>query len=222
MKLQFALRITPRLHPFTYGASLGRMFYNRVPSYRHHDDVSQHSIGWIHGPADATRHGLVFSEPATWSLGIVEEAPLQEFLQSVEDDPEILDGVAIDSVTVVQPPTGTATYFAESPILLRDGSRHVPYTDAGANDLLTRNVRHALGTIGLPDDITEDVSLRFAPSEGAKTKVVTIGKAKYRANVCPVEVSAPLPGVHDAIMSLGVGGLTGMGLGAVIPMAYAR
>ena len=222
MKLQFDLHIEPRLHPFNYGELLGRSFYDRTPSYEHHDGLSLHSVGWIRGSADVTRHGYVFSEPATWSLGVAESDPLEEFLASVDEDPEILDGVRIASVTVVDPPAGTATYFAESPILVRLDDEHLRYDHSRANERITETTRAKLDAVGIPEEVTEQVQLRFADFDGAKTKVVQIGDLKFRGNVCPVEVSAPISELHDLVMSVGVGGLTGMGMGAVIPMSYAR
>jgi CRISPR-associated endoribonuclease Cas6 len=222
MKLQFDLRVKPRLHPFNYGELLGRSFYDRTPSYDHHDGLSLHSIGWIRGTADVTRHGYVFSEPATWSLGVVESGPLEEFLESVDEDPEILDGIRISSVSVVKPPSGTATYFAESPILVRLDDEHLRFDHARADDRITETTRAKLDAVGIPEELTEKVQLRFADFDGAKTKVVQVGNLQFRANVCPVEVSAPASELHELVMSVGVGGLTGMGMGAVIPMHHAR
>ena len=222
MKVQFDLRIDPQLHPFNYGELLGRAFYNRAPSYERHDRLSLHSIGWIRGHADATRHGYVFSEPATWSLGVAQKGPLKEFLASVEDDPEILEGIELGSVTVVNPPSGTATYFAESPVLVRDDGDHLTHDAERASERLTKITRDKLDALGVPHRTARDVEVRFAEFDGAKTKVVPVGEAKFRGNVCPVEVAAPTSELHDYVMSVGVGGLTAMGMGAIIPMSYAR
>lgn len=222
MKLQFDLDIEPQLHPYNYGELLGRAFYDRAPSYDHHDSLSLHSIGWIRGEADATRHGLVFSEPSTWSLGVAEKDVLEEFLASVDEDPEILDGVRIGSVTVVEPPTGTATYFAESPILVRDHDEHLTYEDSKTAVRLTKITRDKLDAIGIPEEAASRVEVAFADYEDARTKVVQVGDIEFRGNLCPVEVTAPLPELHGLVMSVGMGGLTGMGMGAIIPMSYAR
>ena len=222
MKLQFDLDIEPQLHPYNYGELLGRAFYDRAPSYDHHDSLSLHSIGWIRGEADATRHGLVFSEPSTWSLGVAEKDVLEEFLASVDEDPEILDGVRIGSVTVVEPPTGTETYFAESPILVRDQDEHLTYEEPKTAERLTKITRDKLDAIGIPEEATSRVEVAFADYEDARTKVVQVGDIEFRGNLCPVEVTAPLPELHGLVMSVGMGGLTGMGMGAIIPMSYAR
>jgi len=222
MKLQFDLDIEPQLHPYNYGELLGRAFYDRAPSYDHHDSLSLHSIGWIRGASDATRHGLVFSEPSTWTLGVAEKDVLEEFLASVDEDPEILEGIQIDSVTVVEPPTGTATYFAESPILVRDDGEHLSYDTPHTSDRLTKIARDKLDAVGIPEEAARRVEVQFTNYEDARTKVVQVGDIEFRGNVCPVEVSAPLPELHGLVMSVGVGGLTGMGMGAIIPMSYAR
>lgn len=222
MKLQFDLSIEPQLHPYNYGELLGRAFYDRVPSYEHHDSLSLHSIGWIRGESDATRHGVVFSEPSSWSLGVAEKDALEEFLASVDEEPEILDGVRIDSVTTVEPPTGTATYFAESPILVRSHDEHLTHENDQTAERLTKITRDKLDAVGLPEEATSGVEVAFADYDGARTKVVQVGDLEFRGNLCPVEVTAPLPELHGLIMSVGMGGLTGMGMGAIIPMDYAR
>lgn len=222
MKVRFDLNIEPRLHPFNYGELLGRAFYDRAPTYEHHDSLSLHSIGWIRGQADVTRHGFVFSEPATWSVGVAEREPLEEFLASVDEDPEILEGVAIDSVTVVEPPSGTVTYFAESPILVRDGEEHLRYDAPQIDKYLTTTTRSKLDALGIPEEAAQEVSVQFADADDPKTKVVQVGDLEFQGNVCPVEVSAPLPDLHGLVMSVGLGGLTGMGMGAIIPMSYIR
>ena len=222
MKLQFDLNIDPQLHPYNYGELLGRAFYNRVPSYERHDSLSLHSIGWIRGEADATRHGLVFSEPSTWSLGVAEKDVLKEFLASVDEDPEILGGIRIGSVTTVEPPMGTATYFAESPILVRDHDEHLTYEEPKTAGRLTKITRDKLDAVGIPKEATRQIEVQFADYEDARTKVVQVGEIEFRGNLCPVEVTAPLPELHGLVMSVGMGGLTGMGMGAIIPMSYAR
>lgn len=223
MKLQFDLDIEPRLHPFNYGELLGRTFYDRTPSYEHHEGLSLHSVGWIRGHADVTRHGYVFGEPATWSIGIPEKGPLEEFLRSVDEDPELLGGIAAHSPTVVEPPmAGTATYFAESPILVREHDEHLAFDAPTAGERLTGTTRDKLDALGVPEEAARQVEVRFAPTDNAKTKVVPIGDLKFKGNLCPVEVDAPLPELHGLVMSVGLGGLTGMGMGAIIPTSYAR
>lgn len=222
MKLQFDLDIEPQLHPYNYGELLGRAFYDRVSNYDHHDSLSLHSIGWIRGEADATRHGIVFSEPSTWSLGVAEKDVLEEFLVSVDEAPELLDGVRVGSVSVAEPPTDTATYFAESPILVRHDGQHLTHESPEAADRLTTITRDKLDALGIPEEIAERVEVQFADYDDPRTKVVQIGDLEFRGSLCPVEVSAPLPELHELVMSVGIGGLTGMGMGAVIPISQAR
>lgn len=222
MKIQFDLDIEPRLHPFNYGELLGRVFYDRTPSYEHHDSLSLHSVGWIQGQVDVTRHGFVFSEPATWSLGVAEREPLEEFLASVDEDPEILEGIAIDSVTVVDPPSGTVEYFAESPILVRDDDDHLRFDDSRADEYLTTTTRSKLDALGIPEEAAQRVEVSFSETHAPETKVVQVGDLEFRGNLCPVEVTAPLSDLHGLVMSVGLGGLTAMGMGSIIPMSYAR
>jgi CRISPR-associated endoribonuclease Cas6 len=225
MKVTFDLRIAPRVFPFSYATQLGRSFYARTPSYQHHDDLSLHSVGWIRGGADATRRGLVFNASSTWSLGVVHKDVLEEFLASVDDDPEIIPGVRVRGVRPVPPPTGRVRYLAESPILLRrgrdDGGRdHLAYDDPEADARLTHTLRAKLGAIGLPPDVQRQAHASFDRAYAkARTKVVTVKGNRFRANVCPVILDAPDPLLHELAMSTGLGALTGMGLGAIVPDA---
>jgi len=218
MKVTFDLDIEPRVYPFDYPRQLARCFYNRVPSYDRHDELSLHSIGWIRGHADATSRGLVFSESSTWSLGVVAKDVLEEFLASVDEDPEIVPGMRVASVRPVEPPTGRALYLAESPILARRNREHLRFDDPEANDTLTRSLRQKLDAIGLPDSVQEGVRVEFDTSyEKARTKLVSFGDAQFKANVCPVFIEADDPLLHELAMSTGIGALTGMGLGAILP-----
>jgi CRISPR-associated endoribonuclease Cas6 len=218
MKVTFSLSIEPRVFPFTYYEQLGRSFYDRAPSYERHDEMSLHSIGWIRGQADATSRGLVFSSSSSWSLGVVHKNVLEEYLRSVDDDPEIMPGMRVDSVSPVQANGGRVRYWAESPILIRREGTHHTFEDDEANEGLTHSLRSKLSAIGFPDDICEAAHAEFDTTYSkARTKVVHIGKAKYRANVCPIIIEAEDPLIHEMAMSAGLGGLTGMGLGAILP-----
>ncbi len=218
MKVTFSLSIEPRVYPFNYYEQLARSFYDRAPSYDHHDTLSLHSIGWIRGHADATRRGLVFSTSSTWSLGVVHRDALMEYLASVEDDPEIIPGVHVESVNPVAPSGGRVRYWAESPILLRWDGQHLAFDDQDADEVLTRSIRTKLQAAGISEDAAHSVRAEFDPDyDKARTKVVQVGKAEYRANVCPLYLNADEPLLHELAMSTGVGGLTGMGLGAILP-----
>jgi hypothetical protein len=219
MKLKLLLDVAPRVYPFSYPQSLSRQVYDRMPSYERHDRLSIHSVGWVQAPVDATRRGLVFSEPAHLGIGMAHEAPLREFLESLEEDPELIGGMTVTDVQPIQPPGGgEVRYWAESPVLVRDGDRHVRYDADDAPKHLTRTARQKLDAAGLPEAIAEQVSVRFDNRyEKSKTKVVSTGTAEFMGNFCPVLIDAPAPLVHETLMSTGIGGLTGMGFGAITP-----
>jgi len=222
MKITFGLTVEPRVHPFTYYEHLARSFYDRTPSYELHDDMSLHSIGWIRGQADATRRGLVFSRSSTWSVGIVHKDVLQEFLSSIETDPEIIPGIRIDSATPVRAQAGRVRYLAESPILIRRESHHYRFDEPEGNRGLTYSLRTKLKAIGIDEAVCATVRATFDTDYARpRTKVVHIGKAKYLTSVCPIYIDAQQPLLHELAMSAGLGGLTGMGLGAILPANQA-
>lgn len=218
MKITFGLTCEPRIFPFTYYEHLARSFYDRTPSYELHDDMSLHSIGWIRGRADATQRGLVFSRSSTWSVGVVHKNVLQEFLASIEADPEIIPGIRIESATPVKAHGGQVRYLAESPILIRRDGHHHRFDEPEANEGLTFSLRAKLRAIGIDPSVCETTEAIFDPDyEKPRTKVVHIGKANYLTNVNPIYITAEQPLLHELAMSAGLGGLTGMGLGAILP-----
>ena len=218
MKITFGLTVVPRVYPFTYYEQLARSFYDRTPSYELHDDMSLHSIGWIRGHADATRRGLVFSRSSTWSVGVVHRDVLEEFLASIEEDPEIIPGVRIESATPVKAHGGRVRYLAESPILIRRDGHHHRFDEPEASEGLTYSLRAKLKAIGIDSSVCDTAEAIFDTDyEKPRTKVVHIGKATYLSNVCPIYIDADQPLLHELAMSAGLGGLTGMGLGAILP-----
>jgi CRISPR/Cas system endoribonuclease Cas6 (RAMP superfamily) len=213
MKLRFRADTQGAILSYDYPARIGRAFYRRTEG--DHDGQSLHSIGWIRGgEVDTTRQGLVISGSPRWSLGVGRTGPLESFLESVEEDPEILPGVQISYPETIPPPRAeTATYFAESPILARRGREHLRFDDPRADGTITRSLRTKLEKLM---GKAPPVDAAFVPTETARTKVMSTGKAKHMGNLRRVQVETT-PEAQRLVPSVGIGALTGMGFGSVIP-----
>lgn len=217
MKLRFRADARGAILPYDYPAQIGRAFYRRAEG--DHDGQSLHSIGWIRGgEVDTTRQGLVISGSPRWSLGVGRTGPLESFLESVERDPEILPGVEIHYPEPISPPEETSvTYFAESPILARHGREHLRFDDPKAGETITKSLEAKLRKL-TGEEVP--VEAEFVPTETARTKVMSTGKARHKGNLCHVRVET-IPKAQKHVPSVGIGALTGMGFGAVIPADLA-
>lgn len=217
MKLRFQADTQGTILPYDYPSQIGREYYRRTTG--DHDGQSTHSIGWIRGgEVDATRQGLVISGTPTWSLGVGRTAPLKDFLASVDEDPELLDGVEISYPRPVSAPEKSSVlYFAESPVLARRGREHLRYDDPKANETITHSLKLKLQKL-----VGQEVPVQaeFVPTESAQTKVMSTGKARHMGNLCRIRVETA-PEAQKLVASVGIGALTGMGFGSVIPIDCA-
>jgi CRISPR-associated endoribonuclease Cas6 len=213
MKLRFQADTRGTILPYDYPARIGREFYRRTTG--DHDGQSTHSIGWIRGgQVDATRQGLVISDTPTWTLGVGRTSSLESFLESVEEDPELLDGVEIGHPRPVSlPEQSSVLYFAESPVLARRGREHLRYDEAKADATITRSLETKLQKL-LGEEVP--VEAEFVPQGTPQTKVMSTGKARHMGNLCRIRVETT-PEAQKLVSSVGIGALTGMGFGSVAP-----
>ncbi|MCS4200678.1 CRISPR-associated endoribonuclease Cas6 [Salinibacter ruber] len=211
MKLNFDVKPGPRLFPYTYGEMLARAVYQRL-DLEDHDGLSVHSVSWLWGDAEATSRGLVFSGLQSWSVGLREE-DARRLVEDLQQDPIIIEGLEVVGGRRMHPsPTGT--YRTESPVLLRLGDEHLAHSSPKASDSLTHSARRKLRKLGLPEEVAREASVEFTGD--GKTKTVSVCGNQYKCNQRPIVIDAP-PALQEGIMTTGIGGLTGMGLGAIAP-----
>ena len=185
-----------------------------------HDGISLYSFGWLSG-AKRAGGGLQFPGGAQWSVSFLDDALADRLRQGIRRDPEALAGMRVYEIRErVTPGFGPAARFlVDGAVLTRqtrdDGGRdHLTYRDEAADHTLTRTLRTRLDAAGLADD-AHRTSVAFDRSfEKARTKLVTLKGTRYRTSECPVIVEGT-PAAVQAAWLLGVGELTGMGLGAL-------
>lgn len=183
-----------------------------------HDRLSLYSLGWL-GGGEGAGGGLKFPSGATWPLSFHDEDLARDLAEAILENPALPHGLSVQKMQLNRGPDGLGTrhrFRAQSPVLVRKpvGSGrppdHLHFEAEEADRHLTRTLRLKLEEAG----IEADAEAKFEPSPGARTKLVSIGDQKYRANFCPVVVSGPEKALQLA-WDAGVGALTGCGFGAL-------
>lgn len=184
---------------------------------RIHDEISLYSLGWLSG-GKRDGDGLRFPSGASWPLSFCSPSLARQVAKRVIESPDLPYGFSVTGMQIVRPPNfgRSHTFFALSPVLVRcpvEDDRppdHVHYEDADSEELLTRTLAMKLREL----NIESRASMRFSPSPGARTKLVSIGEQKYRGNLCPVTVDGS-PEAVQAAWCFGAGALTGCGFGSL-------
>ena len=185
-----------------------------------HDGLSLYSFGWL-GGAKRVGDELQFPGGASWSVSFWSDASSDQLRAGVRRDPLVFAGMRVYEIREqITPGFGPAArFFVDGAVLTRqnrgDGGRdHLTFRDPAASDALTRTLRHRLREAGL-DGAHQDATVAFDRDyDKARTKMVAIKGTQYRASECPVVVRGTPDAVRAAWL-VGVGELTGMGLGAL-------
>ena len=112
-----------------------------------------------------------------------------------------------------------ARFLVDGAVLTRrnrdgGGRDHLTFRDPDADGTLTRTLRRRLETAGLEGDHLDTTARFDGGYEKARTKLVTLKGVRYRTSECPVIIEGT-PEAVQAAWLVGVGELTGMGLGAL-------
>ena len=220
MRLHLQLSPNTAPVPFDHLHQLTGALHKWLGENSVHDGLSLYSFGWLTGGKPG-RGGLQFPGGAEWSVSFLDDALSDRLRQGIRRAPEAIAGMRVFEIReLISPGFGPAARFlVDGAVLTRrtrdDGGRdHLTYRDEAADETLTRTLRTRLGAAGLADDARQ-TSVRFDRSfEKARTKLVTLKGTRYRTSECPVVVEGT-PAAVQAAWLLGVGELTGMGLGAL-------
>ena len=216
MQIKFSCRPADRIFPYTYPVEIGRAVYRRCPELQDHDSISTHSVSRLWGQATATKRGLVFESAMSLYVGMSDPTPL---IESLTQDPEIIEGLVVESAQNVMPQPG-GLMRSVSPILLRRDGEHHTYQNEKANQFLTDSFRAKTEAL-LPGTDTSDFTAEFAPDGTESTSVVDVCGNRFLCSSCPVQVNAPAV-AQELVMTTGLGGLTAMGLGALTPQQTTK
>jgi CRISPR-associated endoribonuclease Cas6 len=186
-----------------------------------HDQPSLYSFGWLGGAKPLPGAGLGFPRGATWFLSFHDPDAARRVLDGILRDPEVTHGMRVFEVQEQAVPhfSGCYRFKVAGPVVIRavrqDGGRdYLLWDDPRADEVMTRVLRHKLELAGFTGEDL-DAAVQFDHTyTAARSKLVTIKGISHRASLCPVVVT----GTPEAVRftwEVGVGELTGSGLGAV-------
>ncbi len=220
MRLHLALSPNTSPVPFDHLHQLTGALHKWLGKNEVHDGLSLYSFGWLSG-GKRGGSGLQFPGGSEWCVSFLSDEAADNVRLGIRNDPVVMAGMRVFEIREqITPFFGPAArFYVDGAVLTRrnrdDGGRdHLTFEDPAADDTLTRTLRRKLANAGLDGDQTA-ASVRFDRSfEKARTKLVTIKGIEYRTSECPVVVEGTPEAVQTTWL-IGVGELTGMGLGAL-------
>ncbi|MEM1044343.1 MAG: CRISPR-associated endoribonuclease Cas6 [Bacteroidota bacterium] len=220
MRLHLKLSPNTAPVPFDHLHWLTGVLHKWLGKNEAHDGLSLYSFGWL-GGAKPVGEGLQFAGGAEWRVSFVSDDLSDRLRAGIRQDPTVLAGMRVYEIREqITPGFGPAARFlVDGAVLTRqnrdDGGRdHLTYENEAADETLTRTLRTRLDAAGLVDDARQTTARFDRTYDKARTKLVTLKGTRYRASECPVIIEGT-PAAVQAAWLLGVGELTGMGLGAL-------
>ena len=220
--MRLNLRLSPNTEPvpFDHLHRLTGALHKWLGENEVHDGLSLYSFGWL-SVGKPRGKGLQFSGGAEWNVSFLSDEAADRLRIGVRKDPLVFAGMRVFEIREqITPDFGPAArFYVDGAVLTRrnrdDGGRdHLTFEDAASDETLTRTLRRKLTTAGLNGDHLM-TTVRFDRSfEKARTKMVTLKGIGYRTSECPVIVEGT-PQAVQAAWLIGVGEMTGMGLGAL-------
>lgn len=219
MRLHLTLTPNTTPVPFNYQHQLTGALHKWLGQNDLHDKISLYSFSWLRGKAERIDGGLNFPNGAKWFISFWEEGHAQQLVKGILDNPILFKGLQVKEVQIQETPDFGSSYRFKiaSPFLLRlnqdDGSRkHLTTKDTEAVSLLNDRFASKMKQANL----NCKVKIRFDEQYShPKTKLVTIKGTKLKTNICPIIIEGDKEALKFA-WNVGVGELTGSGLGALI------
>jgi CRISPR-associated endoribonuclease Cas6 len=222
--MRLNLRLTGNTHPVPFDhlhrltGALHKWLGDANPE---HDKPSLYSFSWLGGAKPSSEGALTFPRGATWFVGFHDPEAARRVLDGILRDPEVACGMRVFEVQEQAVPhfSGCYRFKVAGPVVARSyreggGRDYLLWDDPRADEVLTRVLRHKLEQAGL-DAAHRDAAVQFDRTyTGARSKLVTIKGTSHKASLCPVVVTGSPEAVRFA-WEVGVGELTGSGLGAV-------
>lgn len=221
MRLYFDLSPNLEPVPFDYQHALTQTFHRWLGHNRLHDEMSLYSLSWLSG-GRADGSGLNFVNGARWFISAHDDALIAQIANAALRDSSVCFGMRVEKMIEQNTPRfGSYSGFkVGSPVLARakevEGKvRHLLWSEAEADEVLTATLRHKMDKAGLPKEHHKAVVRFDRAYAGAKTKLVTIKGIGNRASLCPVIVEGTPEAVQFA-WNVGVGHSTGNGFGCLL------
>ena len=218
--MRLNLRLSPNTEPvpFDHLHQLTGALHKWLGENDVHEGLSLYSFGWL-GGGKRVGEGFSSLEVRVVRLLSLRRARTGSGSASARIRPCSPGCASMRSASRSRQIRSSRPLLVDGAVLTRrnrdDGGRdHLTFRDAAADEMLTRTLRRRLEAAGFKGDHL-DATVRFDRSfEKARTKLVTIKGTQYRTSECPVIIEGT-PEAVQAAWLLGVGELTGMGLGAL-------
>lgn len=219
MRLYLTLSPNTKPVPFNYQHQLTGALHNWLGQNDLHDKISLYSFSWLRGRTVRVDGGLNFPNGATWFISFWEESNLKELIRGILNQPAVFYGCTVKDIQIQETPNfeQKAYFRVASPILVREnldngGRKHLTFNDSKTKELLNQRFRSKLNVAGL----TTSAIISFDETyHSPKTKLVQINKSKLKTSICPVIIEGDTEAIQFA-WNVGVGELTGSGMGALI------
>ena len=220
--MRLTLRLSPNTGPvpFHHLHLLTGALHKWLGPNEVHDGISLYSFGWL-SDGRPSGEALGFLGGASWRVSLLDDALADRVRAGIRADPLVMAGMRVYEIAEhITPHFGPAARFlVDGAVLTRrnreDGGRdHLTFDDPASDATLTRTLRRKLQAAGLEGEHLT-TTVRFDRTfEKARTKLVTLKGTSYRTSECPVIIEGTPEAIRTAWL-VGVGELSGMGLGAL-------
>ena len=220
MRLQLHLSPNTEPVPFNHLHCLTGALHKWLGPNNVHDGISLYSIGWLRGGERVAKY-LHYPHGATWNIGFYDSQLAWQLAKGIIQDSTIGFGIKVEKALEAEVPlfTDQHTFLVDGMVVVRkkraDGTReYLLYSDSQTDELLTNLLRKKLQLAGL-SEAHQKITVQFDRSYAkAKTKLVDIKGTKHKGSSCPVIIKGT-PEAIDFAWKVGVGELTGSGMGAL-------
>lgn len=219
MRLHLRLSRNTEAIPFNYQRLLTGCVHKWIgENNQKHGMVSLYSFSWLQNVRAGTKN-LNLTRDSHLFFSFFEDEFAKDVIKGILDSPQMFYGIKVNDILIQDTPkfSNVERFFVKSPILIKrrmeDGKeKHFTFSDTESNDLMTETLKTKLKTAGLN---TEGVKIYFDKTyTNPKTKIITYGEIKNKANFCPVFVEGNLDQIAFA-WEVGIGNSTGVGFGSI-------
>ncbi len=220
MKINLDIQGDNTIIPFAHQHLLVGTIHKWLGPNDIHGESGLFSFSWMNGGKTIKgMPGIIFEQFASMSIGAHDVDLLKRFIDGIQKDPKMFNGLIVREITIVSDPdlSEREIFFPASPIFLKEkqslkGYKHILYSDPQANQVLTDSFRAKLKSAGIDDS---EAIAEFAPMEGkAQEKLITYRDVKNKTSWCPVRLIAK-PESKLLVWNAGLGNSTGIGFGAI-------
>ncbi len=220
MRLQLHLSPNTEPVPFNHLHCLTGALHKWLGENDIHDGLSLYSFGWLQGGEKVGKY-LHYPHGATWNIGFHDSQYAWQLAKGIIQDGELGFGMHVKKALEAKVPsfTNTHTFLVDGMVVVRkkradDTREYLLYDDLQADILLTDLLKKKLKVVNPAGDY-QNVSVQFDRSYAKpRTKLVDIKGTKHKGSSCPVIIKGP-PEAIDFAWKVGVGELTGSGMGAL-------